>query len=373
MYLIYCYTNKKNDKKYIGLTSRSIEEREASHISESKNKTNKCYNTPFKRAIRKYGIEGFKRDIICTADTLEEACKLEKYYIKKYKTYYKYKNSNGYNATIGGELIQCPKDRVIQISTETLEIICVWDSVAIAEKELEISIYDAVNNYSTTANNSYWIYERNFNIETYKHDIMITKNYICQISRERKLIKIWKGPKEASIKLGISQGNISMCCIGLRETTNDNYWCYYKDYIIDNYPIKKLGNNKKSVIQFSKNGEIIKVWESLTDAADMLKISVGEISRACKNHKLAGTFLWGLYDYYNGEEINYINNNKTRVEKIDENNTVICSYESITEAANDVGVKYTGICRAIKNKCRSAGFYWRKVGDTNELSQYNNR
>lgn len=36
MYLIYCYTNKTNYKKYIGITSRSIEEREANHIYESK-------------------------------------------------------------------------------------------------------------------------------------------------------------------------------------------------------------------------------------------------------------------------------------------------------------------------------------------------
>jgi hypothetical protein len=30
-------------------------------------------------------------------------------------------------------------------------------------------------------------------------------------------------------------------------------------------------------------------------------------------------------------------------------------------AAKDVGVKYPGICRAIKNNCKSGGFYWRKV------------
>lgn len=105
MYLIYCYTNKFNNKKYIGITSRSIDEREKNHIYKSQNKNNKCYNTPFKRAIRKYGIENFKREIIDKTESFEEACNLEKYYIKKYQTYYKYKNSNGYNATIGGEIV----------------------------------------------------------------------------------------------------------------------------------------------------------------------------------------------------------------------------------------------------------------------------
>lgn len=47
----------------------------------------------------------------------------------------------------------------------------------------------------------------------------------------------------------------------------------------------------------------------------------------------------------NGEKISYIDENNIKVEK-----------------AKDVGVKYTGICRTIKNDCRSGGFYWRKAG-----------
>lgn len=361
IYLIYCYTNKENGKKYIGITSRSIEEREASHIYESKNKTNKCYNAPFKRAIRKYGINGFTREIIDTSDNFEEACKLEKFYIKKYKTYYKYKNSNGYNATIGGELLCQPKDRVIQIDAETLKIQNIWDSVSIAERELEISIYDAVDNYSKTAKKSYWIYEKNFNEKTYKEKIMINRGYVCQVSKDRKLIKIWKNAKQAAYELKISQGNISMCCLGIRETCNENYWCYYKDYINNNFPIKENDTNEKKIIQFNDNGDVIEVWNSITEASKVLKISQGDISEACKNHKHAGRFLWRLFAEYNGEKIAYINNNKTKVEKLDCNKKVICSYNSVCEAANDVGVKYTGISRAIKKGGRSGGFYWRKV------------
>lgn len=368
MYLIYCYTNKENGKKYIGITSRSMEEREASHIYEAKNKTNKCYNAPFKRAIRKYGIEGFEREVIDTTDTLENACELEKFYIKKYKTYYKYKNSNGYNATIGGELLQCPKDKVVQIDAETLEIINIWDSVAFAEKELEISIYDAVNDYSRTSKNSHWVYEHNFDINTYKEEIMLKRNYVCQISKDNKLINIWKSAKQASKVLGISQGNISMCCIGLRKTTNDNYWCFYKDYINNNYPKYVKTTNKKGIIQFDIDGCYIQTFNSLTEASEYCGIHISDISSACSSGRSSGGFLWRLLNDYNGEKIIYINGNKTRVEKLDDNKKVICSYDSISDAAEDVGVKYPGICRAIKNGCRSGGFYWRKVEQDYELS-----
>jgi len=193
-YIIYCYTNKQNGKKYIGITSRSLEEREASHIYESKNKSNQCYNAPFKRAIRKYGIEGFNSEIIDIAETIDEACALEKYYIKKYKTYYRYKNSNGYNATLGGEFLQAPKDRVIQINRDNLDDIFIWESVAVAERELNASIYDAVNKYNRLAKNSFWVYEHDFNKDTYKQEIYSLNNYICQVSTNRELIKIWSSP-----------------------------------------------------------------------------------------------------------------------------------------------------------------------------------
>ena len=37
--------------------------------------------------------------------------------------------------------------------------------------------------------NYYWIYEHDFDINNYKHMIMIHRNYICQISKDKELIK----------------------------------------------------------------------------------------------------------------------------------------------------------------------------------------
>ena len=107
MALVYCYTNKTNGKKYVGITKREISERERSHLYEAYNVNSYNYATPFKRAIRKYGIKGFELEILHEDVTLEEALELEVFYIKKFKTYFKYLNSNGYNATIGGEKWHC--------------------------------------------------------------------------------------------------------------------------------------------------------------------------------------------------------------------------------------------------------------------------
>ena len=119
--------------------------------------------------------------------------------------------------------------------------------------------------------------------------------------------------------------------------------------------------NQKSVMQFDYNGKHLQTFKSLTEASKISNVLASDISSACSLGKSAGGFLWRLEENYNGEEVIYINNNKTKVEKLDENKQLICSYDSVGEAADDVGVKYPGICRAIKNGCRSGGFYWRKA------------
>ena len=87
MYLIYRCTNILNGKVYIGITERDIKSRFVNHISEAFNPNSDKYNTPFKQAIRKYGIDNFETDVIDNAETVEMAWELERHYIKTYNSY----------------------------------------------------------------------------------------------------------------------------------------------------------------------------------------------------------------------------------------------------------------------------------------------
>lgn len=162
-YIVYRAINKINGKMYIGITCRKLKERIRHHKYEAHKKNGLTYNTPFKRAIRKYGIDNFIFEIIEKDLTQEEASEKEIYYIKKYKTYYKYCNSNGYNATIGGETtISCPKDRVIQLDRMTGEKINIYESVHHAEKEVCRGISECVYNKLQTAGGYCWLYEKDY-------------------------------------------------------------------------------------------------------------------------------------------------------------------------------------------------------------------
>lgn len=86
---IYCIENKINHKKYIGLTTRSIEERFSEHCKA---------DTVIGEAIRKYGVDNFICYEVDKAQSKNELSELEIHYIHHFGTL-----KNGYNCTIGGD------------------------------------------------------------------------------------------------------------------------------------------------------------------------------------------------------------------------------------------------------------------------------
>jgi group I intron endonuclease len=102
---IYKFTNKINNKSYIG-QSVNIANRVQDHFYRAfyNYHTNREYDKAFYRALRKYGKENFNFEILeeCSKEDLNER---EKYWIKYYNSY-----ENGYNETIGGDYDIMPHD-----------------------------------------------------------------------------------------------------------------------------------------------------------------------------------------------------------------------------------------------------------------------
>ncbi len=96
--IIYLVTNLINQMKYVGQTTRTLKQRKSSHLSSSK-KGSTYY---LHRAIRKYGAENFKWEVIYNATSEEELNEKETYFIKEYNT----NSQDGYNLTEGGRGIR---------------------------------------------------------------------------------------------------------------------------------------------------------------------------------------------------------------------------------------------------------------------------
>lgn len=104
---IYKCTCVISGKSYVGLTTKTIEERKKEHLHSSYNPNDNTYKTHFHSAIRKYGIENFEwsiveeiegSDITTVIATLRG---LEVKYVAFYDSFH-----NGYNLTTGAELFR---------------------------------------------------------------------------------------------------------------------------------------------------------------------------------------------------------------------------------------------------------------------------
>ena len=90
---VYLITNLVNDKKYVGITN-DYKKRWANH---------KCNNDPtmvIAKAIKKYGKDNFKFELIEEDVSLEEIDEKEQYYIDFYQSHVS--TGKGYNVSKGG-------------------------------------------------------------------------------------------------------------------------------------------------------------------------------------------------------------------------------------------------------------------------------
>lgn len=90
---IYCVTNIANGKMYVGLTTKTVEERWKGHLRSAERS-----NTVLAKAIRKYGEKSFDISAIDIAETDEQLSHKERFWIGELNTLV----PNGYNLTEGG-------------------------------------------------------------------------------------------------------------------------------------------------------------------------------------------------------------------------------------------------------------------------------
>lgn len=98
--MIYKITNLVNNKIYIGQTV-NYEERVRHHKQTAFRENSKEKNRPLYKAIRKYGVDNFKFEIIDEASNLDELNNKEIYWIAYYDCCVD--NDKGYNLDKGGK------------------------------------------------------------------------------------------------------------------------------------------------------------------------------------------------------------------------------------------------------------------------------
>ena len=114
---------------------------------------------------------------------------------------------------------------------------------------------------------------------------------VYQYSLQGELIKEYKSAHQAARELNIQFTNICKVCRGERKTAGGFGWSYEKKEKITPIKTKRLSDG--TVLQFTKEGELIAEYPSAKEAKRKTGISDTTIGLVCKGRgKTAGGFVW---------------------------------------------------------------------------------
>jgi len=309
---IYKILNTINDKLYIGQTTSSIEKRFNDHLSAAR--TMKSSSMIIIHAINKYGEESFSISEVekVICDSQEELQNLLNTKEIYYIAYYNSLRPNGYNITKGGNYTSPTTMSKVDQYDYQGNLIFTYDSLE-----------DAKNTISPTA---------------------------------------------------ISSTNIGAACKGDSMSAYGYIWRYHGEPF-DKYPTHENNYNKIKVDQYDINGNLIKTFDSASDAAKSLnkitksgKGQSGHIVSCCtgKRNKAYG-YVWRYHSEPFDKYSIIPKKNCKKINQYSKNNVFIKTYSSIKEASKETGACETTIipcCRYKRNY--SGGFKWYYADDINQ-------
>ena len=321
-YCVYVHTSPSG-KRYVGQTKMKPERRWNNGNGYLTQKNGNYLQPAFARAILKYGWDSFEHQIIANNLTKEEADNFEKLLINKLNTMdAKY----GYNLRAGGSNGDLSEETRRRISE------------------------------STKGEKSH-MYGKHLNESTKKKISDYRKGRLASEETKRKMSESRKGKNNYFY--------------GKHHTEES------RKKISENQKGLRMGKNHvgaRKVKQYDLQGNLLKIWDCMSDAARALGISNHNIYSCCKGHrKTSGGFIWRYFeDELTNEYLALCNATpydihfKKCVAQYSLSGNLICVFESMAEAELKTGIAYSGISMCCNGKRKSAGGYaWQYYNNNN--------
>lgn len=294
-YVVYCHTSP-NGKKYIGLTKNNPSRRWENGRAYRNNRH-------FFNAIKKYGWDNFKHDILESDLSKGEASLLESWFIAQYDTT---NPEKGYNMTSGGEIGFKHVSSTIKIISENSKRYWgnpVWREMMISKvtkanrnpkvrQKISKSVKKLFNNAEFRKRYDLGrisFKEKQRGVKVWNH------RAIRQYTLEGQLVRKFKTVSEAAETLGKPTQDISKCLVGKYKQAYGYIWIYDNDP----NPVKTIQEKmspskaKRKIIQYNLDGEYIREFDSIAEAKKTLgkpRARVAECARGL--YPSAGGYIW---------------------------------------------------------------------------------
>lgn len=363
--IIYIYTNKLNNKVYIGQT---IDEnrRRLEHL----NAKDDFY---FHKALRKYGIENFDYKILYSIRNESRDFVIYTLNEKEIEYIEFYNSTNpdkGYNLTKGGNYNSITTYiSVQQLDLKSGEILNTFDSIHDACRYLNINVCGDISacckGKRSQARGFRWQYS-DIKLRSFfkPHTPIDQRKQILKIDLiTGKVIDRFNSISEANKSLGLTDKSrsISKCCNHKISSAFGYKWEFENKNDISTALNKPSLPKKVDQINV-ETGKVLKTFESIYKAAEQVNISPESISK-CINGRAntAAGYAWVISGNSYIKPQKPIRIGKSVV-KIDKNtNEVLEKFPSISEASRAIGLSSnTQIKKCIKGIVDTVkGYKWK--------------
>lgn len=193
-----------NGKSYVGQTTQAFKQRYNEHISDTFKSNKIKANNKFHNALRKYGIQNFKWEILFSDVEVNKLDNLEIEMIKKYNCL-----KNGYNSLDGGHS-RCMTD--------------------VVKKKISLAAVNRFSDFQERKMASKRAIERFKNMSPDEISLMHGGKLFSVFKKDTgEFVGNWINKKQCERDLGCFRGNIFKCLKGKLKSTHGYIFRYLQE------------------------------------------------------------------------------------------------------------------------------------------------
>ncbi len=185
---------------------------------------------------------------------------------------------------------------------------------------------------------------------------------VMQYSLNGDFIKEWKSAAEIERVLGYYAENISSCCLGKQNSSNNFIWLFKGRQITNN--IITLANNSKRlspVRQYDLCGNLINIFENVLDAENKTGIRAGIIRDACNGAIKTGKgFIW-KFKNQPLVLLDHLGLKNLPIKQISLDGEIIMEWLNVSDVCNNLKLTKNSIkpiYLACRSGCTYKGYKW---------------
>lgn len=242
--------------------------------------------------------------------------------------------------------------RILQYSTDG-ELIKVWESASQIQKVkgwYSHLILNVCHKIGCTAYGYCWCFEG-------KEPVLLTpkkERKVVQYNLDGSVVKVWNNAREVYKTNGWSDHLIGNVCKKWGYTAYGYGWAY-EGQKWDNSKVGLFENKK--IIQYNKNGDVIKIWDNISDVIKFYNLNKYHFKEVLS--KRTATYK-GYGWSYDGKS--WGKNANTKIYQYDKNTMeLIKIWQRISVAASELGIDASSINACVNKRMPSyKGYIWRR-------------